>query len=90
MKFSRFFQSKEWKEVLRVVFKRDGAICVDCNRTRFDGVQLHGDHVKPRSKYPELALDPDNVVIRCEICNKAKGAREIEYNEFNQEHYYND
>jgi 5-methylcytosine-specific restriction endonuclease McrA len=85
MKFSRFFQSPEWRAVVRQVVKRDGAICRNCSRTRFDGVQLHGDHIKPRSLYPELALDPDNVQILCEICNKAKGAREIEVNEYNQD-----
>jgi hypothetical protein len=37
---------------------------------------LHVDHVKPRSKYPELALDLDNLQILCAACNTRKGDRD--------------
>lgn len=28
--------------------------------------------MKPRSKYPELALDPDNLQVLCKACNLGK------------------
>ncbi|MFC6439812.1 HNH endonuclease [Bowmanella sp. JS7-9] len=33
---------------------------------------LHVDHVKPRAKFPELALDINNLQILCETCNLGK------------------
>lgn len=38
---------------------------------REDGV-IQVDHIKPRSKYPELSLDIDNLQILCKACNKEK------------------
>jgi hypothetical protein len=34
----------------------------------------HIDHIKPRSKYPELELDEDNLQVLCKDCNYGKGA----------------
>lgn len=34
------------------------------------------DHIKPRKKYPELALDPNNVQVLCKLCNMGKGDRD--------------
>ena len=33
---------------------------------------MHVDHVKPRSKFPELALDLSNLQVLCNLCNVAK------------------
>jgi len=33
---------------------------------------LHVDHIKPRSKYPELSLTFSNLQILCEDCNFGK------------------
>jgi 5-methylcytosine-specific restriction endonuclease McrA len=30
------------------------------------------DHIKPRSRFPELALDPENVQVLCDSCNRGK------------------
>jgi 5-methylcytosine-specific restriction endonuclease McrA len=42
-------------------------------------IALEVDHVKPRSKYPELALDLDNTQILCRACNSKKGTAETDY-----------
>ena len=34
---------------------------------------IHVDHIKPRSKYPKLALDQSNLQPLCETCNLKKG-----------------
>ena len=44
-----------------------------CGRSRKDhGVVIHVDHIKPRSKYPHLALVFENMQILCEDCNLGK------------------
>ena len=35
-------------------------------------VELHVDHIKPRSKHPELELDINNLQILCKDCNLGK------------------
>ena len=37
------------------------------------GVVANVDHIKPRSKYPELSLVFDNLQVLCGACNKGKG-----------------
>ena len=34
---------------------------------------MNVDHIKPRKKYPELALDKSNLQVLCEECNHGKG-----------------
>ena len=36
---------------------------------------LHIDHIRPRSIFPELSLDPSNLRVLCRICNFKKAAR---------------
>lgn len=35
-------------------------------------VAIHVDHIKPRSLYPELAYDKNNLQILCDDCNIGK------------------
>jgi hypothetical protein len=37
--------------------------------------EWHGDHIEPRSLFPEKELDPDNVQTLCSACNYVKGNR---------------
>ena len=68
-----FLESYEWRRVRMVVLKRDGARCACCGATPADGLRMHVDHIKPRRKFPELALDPRNLQVLCEVCNHGKG-----------------
>jgi hypothetical protein len=69
---AEFFSSDRWLALRYHVFKRDGAKCRLCNATRQDGVRLHVDHIKPRSRFPEMQWDPNNLQVLCEHCNKGK------------------
>ncbi|WP_394204260.1 HNH endonuclease [Shewanella waksmanii] len=71
-KTSHFYQSQKWLTLRHQAFKRYGNRCQCCAATANDGVRLEVDHIKPRSKYPELALDIDNLQILCSDCNKGK------------------
>ena len=35
-------------------------------------VEIHVDHIRPRSKFPKLELDFDNLQVLCKSCNKEK------------------
>jgi 5-methylcytosine-specific restriction endonuclease McrA len=37
----------------------------------------HIDHIKPLSRYPKLAITPDNLRILCDDCNLSKGKKEL-------------
>lgn len=69
-----FYKSKEWRQARYKVLRRYGGACMACGATRSDGVKIHVDHIKPRSKYPHLELDLSNLQVLCEECNVGKGA----------------
>ncbi|WP_207819329.1 HNH endonuclease signature motif containing protein [Parashewanella curva] len=49
--------------------------CRDCGVTYESGAPLHVGHIKPRSRYPELALELSNLQILCSECNIGKSNR---------------
>lgn len=65
-----FYESREWKVLRYKAIKLHGAVCQLCGATG----QMHVDHIKPRSKYPELELRLDNLQVLCADCNIGKGA----------------
>ena len=66
-----FFDSREWKELRYKAIKLHGRKCMACG---CEGGEIHVDHIKPRSKFPELALTLENLQILCADCNLGKGA----------------
>lgn len=68
-----FYNSREWIQLrfraLAEHFKRYGHRCRCCHRKH---VELHVDHIKPRSKFPELALEQSNLQVLCKECNLGK------------------
>jgi len=65
-----FYNSRAWQELRYDAIKKYGRQCSVCNATK---VELHVDHIKPRSKFPELELEIDNLQILCRDCNLGKG-----------------
>lgn len=63
-----FYDSREWRELRYKVIKKHGRSCMACGSVE----RIHVDHIKPRSKYPELELDINNLQILCEDCNLGK------------------
>ena len=68
-----FYDSRQWQGLRYRALRLYGRTCMACNRT--DG-EMHVDHIKPKSRYPELALDFDNLQILCRTCNMGKGAHD--------------
>lgn len=70
-----FYNSTSWKALRYKALKLYGRKCICCGATPPDAI-LHVDHIKPRSKYPELELDIDNLQVLCSACNIGKGNRD--------------
>lgn len=71
-----FYESREWKQLRYDVLKDHvsgwGHRCLLCLA---ENVQLHVDHIKPRSKFPALQLDRNNLQVLCRDCNLGKSNR---------------
>ena len=67
-----FYDSREWRRVRFMVLRKYGFVCMACGAKPLPGIPLHVDHVKPRSKYPELELSIDNLQVLCRDCNLGK------------------
>lgn len=73
---AEFYDSKEWMALRYQVLKERGAKCECCGATRADGVVIQVDHVRPRSLFPELALEKSNMQVLCRPCNLGKSNRD--------------
>ncbi|MBT0585128.1 HNH endonuclease [Alteromonas oceanisediminis] len=80
-----FYASQPWKKLAhdaianrRKQCLQDGSVfsCALCFKAFGPGVQAHADHIKPRSLYPDLALDMSNIQILCSDCNLGKSNRD--------------
>ena len=71
---SLFYATDEWRKLRWRVLSLSNGKCVMCGRNSGHGIVLHVDHIKPRSKYPALELEIDNLQVLCEDCNLGKGA----------------
>jgi 5-methylcytosine-specific restriction endonuclease McrA len=67
-----FYTSFRWLKLRFEVLKAYGAVCMLCADTGHIVV----DHIKPRSKYPALELDFENMQVLCNKCNRGKGAHD--------------
>ena len=67
-----FYWSPEWRVMRQEVFLNLGKKCLRCGSTE----NLHIDHIKPRSKYPELELVLENLQVLCMMCNLKKSNRD--------------
>lgn len=63
-----FYMSQPWRELRYKVFKEYGRECMCCGARK----HLHVDHIKPRSRYPTLELEFENLQVLCEDCNLGK------------------
>ncbi|NKF49291.1 HNH endonuclease [Shewanella sp. WXL01] len=64
--------NRKWPNLRRQAFELYGNACSCCGASPSTGAIMHVDHIKPRSKYPELALELSNLQILCEQCNLGK------------------
>jgi 5-methylcytosine-specific restriction endonuclease McrA len=68
-----FLSTYEWRKVRMEALKKHGPRCQCCGATPATGAVMNVDHIKPRKKWPSLALDVNNLQILCHECNHGKG-----------------
>ena len=67
-----FYSSNKWREIRYIALQQSGGACNLCGARSSDGVQLHVDHIVPRSIKPKLQYDLNNLQVLCEDCNLGK------------------
>lgn len=67
-----FLNSFEWRQLRFEALRIYGRQCQCCGASPATGAVMHVDHVKPRRKFPELALDINNLQVLCAECNHGK------------------
>ena len=63
-----FYMTPEWRKLRLKVLRKYGRVCMRCKDTK----NIHVDHIKPRSLFPELEMDFENLQVLCKVCNEEK------------------
>lgn len=71
-----FYRSDEWRAVRYIALKAADGACQCCGARGSKHAPLHVDHIKPRSKFPELSLVAANLQVLCRDCNLGKSNRD--------------
>lgn len=70
-----FYFSQPWRELRYKALLQYGRKCLCCGALP-KTTELHVDHIKPISRYPDLALQLDNLQILCSQCNLGKSNKD--------------
>lgn len=73
MEYLRFYTTPDWRAMRAKVIRQEGRICRKCGVRIGRWRDVTVDHIRPRSLYPQLALDPNNLQVLCRSCNSSKG-----------------
>jgi len=65
-----FYVSRKWLVVRYKTLIKHGHMCQLCGSIE---KPMHVDHIKPRSLYPNLEVDENNLQVLCKLCNLGKG-----------------
>ncbi|WP_372872858.1 HNH endonuclease [Shewanella sp.] len=70
---NNFYLSQAWLTLRLQILTTRPQVCAFCGRSKDEhGIALEVDHILPRSKHPELALEANNLQILCYECNRGK------------------
>jgi hypothetical protein len=67
-----FYDSREWLAVRYEALRVSEGRCSCCGQRPTADNPIHVDHIKPRSKFPALALALSNLQVLCKRCNLGK------------------
>lgn len=71
----KFYESWEWKQLRYETLKKYGRKCLCCGASSKEAV-IVVDHIIPVTKRWDLRLDPDNLQVLCDDCNRGKTNRD--------------
>lgn len=72
---SKLLDAKKWAVVRYKALKLNNGKCQCCGRSGHETI-LHVDHIKPKSRYPELMYTLSNLQVLCAACNYGKNWRD--------------
>lgn len=69
-----FYWSSPWRSLRSVINQRDNYECQVCKSMgkvtlKIESSKLIVHHIKPLEYYPDLALEPDNLLTVCQSCH---------------------
>jgi len=73
----QFYSSPEWNLLRDQVIREEGHLCSECGELIQYKEDITVDHIRSRSKYPDLALERQNLRVLCRSCNSKKGAKDL-------------
>ncbi len=76
-KRNEFYDSADWAKARYAALRKVAGFCQCCGNRPTTSNPLHVDHIKPRSKFPELELIVSNLQVLCRLCNIGKSARDM-------------
>lgn len=81
-----FYESREWKDSCKAVWKRDNAACQRCKLTRKEAMDtpFHIHHIQG-FEHREVRADTGNLILLCVICHRFVHSRRNTNREFLQE-----
>ena len=71
-----FYRSSAWLELRYIALRQSEGKCTLCGASAKDGVQVHIDHIVPRSIDRSKELDIENLQALCSDCNIGKSNRD--------------
>ena len=71
-----FYSSHAWKELRYIALRNSEGCCNLCGARAADGLQIHVDHIVPRSVDSSKELDLENTQVLCGDCNVGKSNRD--------------
>ena len=67
-KFHLSYVGRTFEALARYCKARDGYRCFSCGSD--DTRNLHAHHIQPKSLFPELFFEEDNIITLCHDCHK--------------------
>jgi 5-methylcytosine-specific restriction endonuclease McrA len=61
---------KPWKLLCPKIWASRPHRCIECQAQLVAPLAIHFSHVLSRGSHPELAADPDNIVLHCAKCHR--------------------
>ena len=70
---TEFLKTYAWRTLRYKALRMADGRCECCGASPTDGIRLNVDHIQPRKRRPDLALDLYNLQVLCDDCNAGKG-----------------
>lgn len=72
----KFYGSYGWQKIREQIRERDNNECQDCKKkgkVTIDQLEVH--HIKELEYFPELAIEPSNLITLCTSCHNKRHDR---------------